>query len=145
MDVSTLVLTLAGLLGLFLLLVLLYVFGRKPTGEVPKAAVRSSEPDAPVIRPKAGVRSFDALEAIVLDRSSSKTELHDAVDEIARHYGKLYATTFNRYAHIIMALCRHPQTDKDIIIILDKALRKQNPSMRHELDMALQKGLNSRG
>jgi hypothetical protein len=141
MDVTTLILTLTGLLGVLLVLVLIYIFTRGPK-EPAKAAVKTET--APRRAPE-GLRTLEALEAVIRDRSSSKEELSSAVEAIGSHYGKIHATTLARYSRIIMSLCRHPNTDKTIIIGFDKVLRQQNPGMRQELDLALRKGLDSRG
>ena len=141
MDVTTLILTMAGLLGILLVLVLIYVGGSSskpaPVSVSPEPAADPKAPAAP--------RGFDALEAVILNRKSSKQELRDATLAIAKQYGKVYATTLTRYTRIIVALCRHPQTDKRIIVDFDRALRDQNPNLKTEIDMALKKGLDSRG
>lgn len=145
MDVTTLILALTGLLGILLVLVLIYIFARapkeKPQTAAPKSAGKSEA--APRKAPE-GVPTLDALEAVVFNRSSSKEALRSAVEAIGMHYGKIYATTLNRYMRIIMSLCRHPNTDKTILVNFDKTLRQQNPGMRQELEMALKKGLDSR-
>ncbi len=139
MDITHLLLLFTALLGVLLLLVLIYVLTR------PRAAVEVTPPPAdelPKKHPQAV--SFEAAEAVILDRTSSKTELTGAVDVIAKYYGKIYATTLTRYTRIIVTLCRHPQTDKQILLTLDRALQSQNPGLKHELELALQKGLSSR-
>ena len=139
MDVTTLIMTLTGLLGVLLVLVLIYIFARTPSKEPAKAAPEATPRKAPE-----ALRTLEVLEAVIRDRSSSKEELRSAVEAIGRHYGKIHATTLARYSRIIMSLCRHPQTDKTIIVSFDKVLRQQNPGMRQELDLALRKGLDSR-
>lgn len=141
MDITTLILTMAGLLGVLLVLVLIYVGGSSST----PTPVSASEEPVSESKASAAPRGFDALEAVVLNRKSSKEELRDATLGIARQYGKIYATTLTRYTRIIVALCRHPQTDKRIIVDFDRALRDQNPNLKTEIDMALKKGLDSRG
>lgn len=138
MDVTHLLLLFTALLGVLLLLVLIYVLTR------PRAAAEASPPadDLPGKQPQ--VLSFEAAEAVILDRASSKAELAGAVEAIAKHYGKIYATTLARYTRIIVTLCRHPRTDKQIVLLLDRALQAQNPGLKHELELALQKGLSSR-
>jgi hypothetical protein len=144
MDITTLILTLTGLLGILLVLVLIYV-GGSASKQKPGSVSAPAETETPGRAPAGGPRSFDALEAIVLNRKSSKEELRDATEAIAKQYGKIYATTLTRYTRIIVSLCRHPQTDKRIIVDFDRALREQNPNLKTEIDIALKKGLDSRG
>jgi hypothetical protein len=142
MDVTTLIISMAVLLGVLLVLVLVYTSdGKKKKEPTP---VKKTEPEAPVKKAPPKL-AFDVLEAIVFDRGSSKEVLQEAVEAIARDYGQVHATTLARYTHIIVKLCRHPNTDKRIIVDFDKSLRKQNPNLKIELDMALKKGLDSRG
>jgi hypothetical protein len=74
------------------------------------------------------------------------------LDLILKHHGniskKLGARPhpdFDKYMWVIIAICRHPSTNKDIIINFDKALTKQNPDYKAEINEAVAKGLNSRG
>jgi hypothetical protein len=46
---------------------------------------------------------------------------------------------------ILFAICRHPNTNKDIIINFDKELEHLNPEYKKEINEAIAKGLNSRG
>jgi len=139
MDITTLILAMAALLGVLFVLVLLYTSkGRSPKSEPVSPSLQ--EPYRAAARP----RTFDELEAVILDRKSSKEQLRDASAEIGSRFARVYATTLGRYSHIIVALCRHPKTDKDIVVAFDRALREANPNLRQELDAALQKGLNSR-
>ena len=142
MDITLLIVIMSVLLGLLLILVLVYVSNGTSKPEQPA----SSKPSQPMERKKeATPQTFESLEAIVLDRNCTKQALRDAAKAIASQYGQVHATTLQRYSRIIVALCRHPQTDKQIIIDFDKSLRKQNPNLKIELEMALQKGLDSRG
>jgi flagellar basal body-associated protein FliL len=130
------------LMGLLILVVVVYVVSgaKKAPVEAVAAPVKAK---APGKRPSSRL-TFDAAEAIILDRGSSREDLAAAVDAISRYYAQVHATTLSRYSRIIVSLCRHPRTNKDLVVQLDRALQKQSPNLHQELDAALKKGLNSR-
>jgi hypothetical protein len=139
MDLSVLIMMLAGLLALLLLLVVVYLLNR------PKPASKRRPSDKALKPAEGGLSTFDALEAVILDPKSSKAELSKAVDAIRSNHAMIRAGTLERYTRLMTALCRHPHTDKSLVISLDKGLQEQNPNFRQELEAALQKGLNARG
>jgi len=49
------------------------------------------------------------------------------------------------YKFLITRLCRHPNTNKDLIIKFTNSLEKLNPSYKIEINENLMTGLNSRG
>lgn len=51
---------------------------------------------------------------------------------------------FRNLSEILIRVCKHPNTTKDIILDFDKALRQQNPKYKHELSTVLTQALNSR-
>jgi hypothetical protein len=71
---------------------------------------------------------------------------------ILKYYGHIHEKLgirshpdFDIYMEILIIICRHPNTNKDIIIKFDKELTRLNPSYKAEINEALTKGLNSRG
>ncbi len=52
---------------------------------------------------------------------------------------------FDIYMEMLIVVCRHPNTNKNIIIDFDKELLKLNPQYKAEINDAITKGLNSRG
>ena len=139
MDVMNLLLLLGALLLLLLLLVIIYLLNRSREVSKRPPAEKGAQPQ------ESGLATFDALEAVILDQQSSKAELSRAVDAICRHHGTIRTATLERYLRLMVALCRHPRTDKSIVIALDRGLQGQNPNFSQELEAALRKGLNSRG
>jgi hypothetical protein len=136
-------LLLVALMGLLILVVILYVVtGRnKVPAKVSDTPVKAAQPP----KKRAPSRlTLDGAEAIILDRGSSREDLAAAVDAISRNYAQVHATTLSRYSRIIVSLCRHPQTNKDLVVQLDRALQKESPNLHQELEAALKKGLNSR-
>ena len=49
------------------------------------------------------------------------------------------------YMDIIFKLCRHKNTNKNIILAFMKQLEKSNPEYKKEINDAMMRGLNSRG
>jgi len=98
------------------------------------------------------VLDFDAYMAIIKNRKSDTQALQEAVDNIIKHYGKIppklgirLPDDYYRYEEILLRLCRHKNTNKDVIISFYKRLLKQNPNYTKEINDALTKGLNSLG
>jgi hypothetical protein len=52
---------------------------------------------------------------------------------------------FDIYMDVLFTLCRHPNTNTDLIINFDKELARLNPDYKQEINNAISKGLNSRG
>jgi hypothetical protein len=138
MTVTNLLLVLGALLVLLLLLVVIYLLNRPGPAPQRRSSGKAAQPK------KGGLPAFDALEAVILDPKSPKAELSRAVDTIRRHHGTIRAESLERYIHLVIALCRHPQTDKSLVIALDRGLQEQNPNFSQELEAALRKGLNAR-
>jgi hypothetical protein len=96
--------------------------------------------------------SFKSLVKIVKNKESSSEELVDALALIIKHYGVIPAKLgirthpeFTTYAELIMRICRHPNTTKDLIVQFDRELERKNPQYKKEINDFLTKGLNSRG
>jgi len=51
---------------------------------------------------------------------------------------------FDIYMEILFTICRHPNTNKDIVIKFDRELGRLNPEYKKEINEAITKGLNSR-
>ena len=139
MDVMNLLLLLGALLLLLLLLVIIYLLNRSKAVPKRPSAEKGAQPQ------ESSPLAFDALEAVILNQQSSQAELSGAVEAICSHHGTIRAATLERYLRLMVALCRHPHTDKSTVIALDRGLQGQNPNFAQELEAALRKGLNSRG
>ena len=147
MDKTTLILIMNGLLIVLLLLVITFVFARSGKKAPKKPAV--SKPQTAV---KKRVRSFEELKAAIKDKKSSARTMQEALDELLEHYGTIEKKLgirphpdFGRYMEILFIICRHRNTNKDIIVDFDRRLAEKNPDYRKEIDDALQRGLSSRG
>ena len=53
-------------------------------------------------------------------------------------------TDFDIYMDILFTICRHPNTNKNIIIKFDRQLTNENPEYKADINDAITKGLNSR-
>jgi len=52
---------------------------------------------------------------------------------------------FEIYSELILRICHHPNTTKEIILKLDRELERLNPEYKMELEDSLTKGLDTRG
>ncbi|MFT7860460.1 MAG: hypothetical protein ABXS93_05955 [Sulfurimonas sp.] len=95
--------------------------------------------------------TFAELVAVIKHQDSTTEELKWALDVIVKYHDKIdpkhgvrVSDDFYRYSEIILRLCKHPNTKKELIIRFDSALRKANPEYAKELNDSLTKRLNSR-
>ncbi|WP_457748467.1 hypothetical protein [Sulfurimonas sp.] len=96
--------------------------------------------------------NFNTLLEIIKDTKSTTQELKEAVDLILKYYGKIPKKLgirahpkFEIYSELLLRICHHPNTNKNIILKLDRELEKLNPEYKLELEDSLTKGLNTRG
>lgn len=86
--------------------------------------------------------SFDDLLMVLKNTASSTQELGECVDTILKDYREI--DDFSGYEKAIVYLCKHPNTNKRLIIRLDTTLEKYNPSFKTKIASALKMGLDSR-
>jgi len=148
MDITLLVKSIAGLVGILGLLIFffLYMQSTKSTKRVKKKIKQTKE-----VKKEESLHLDDLL-AVIRRKSATTQELSDTLDQIIKHYGKIHPKLgirthpdFDIYSEILFRICRHPNTNKDIIIKFDKELEKLNPEYVQEINEAISKGLNSRG
>ena len=148
MSVEAILNTIGGLFAILVLLIFIFVLpARKKRANKSQKRTQSKQGQAKSEQKY----SFEELEQIIKDPASTTEQLQFAVDQIVRYYriippkiGIRPHPDFKRYKNLIMYLVRHKNTHKDIILQLDSALLKENPSYKEELDAALNKALNSR-
>lgn len=145
MDIVLLIKSIAGLT--VVLGILLFVFLYSPKGK--KSVKKKSRSEPAPQRPKF---DWETILETIKNKKSSTQELAEAVDLVLKYHGTIPKKLglrahpeFDRYSELILRLCRHPNTNKDIIVRLDLELEKKNPEYKRELNDALTKGLNSRG
>jgi len=146
MDITLLIKSIAALSGALGILILLYFYlshANKPQKK--KASkkiqhIREVQPD------------LNTLLEIIKDKKSTTLELKEAVDLIVKYYGKIPKKLgmrahpkFEIYSELILRICHHPNTTKEIILKLDRELERLNPEYKMELEDSLTKGLDTRG
>ena len=96
--------------------------------------------------------TLESLLAIIKNKETSSVELKAALDLVLKYHGHIHKKLgvrshpdFDIYMDIIFTICRHPNTNKDIIVGFDRSLTKLNPEYMPDINNALTKGLNSRG
>lgn len=145
MDIVLLIKSIVGLVAVLALLLFLFIYLQKSNKSVKKEPL----PEPVQHTPK---HDWATLFEIFQNKKSTAKELEDAIDLLLKYHEsipkKLGLRThpeFDKHSDIMLYLCRHPNTNKDLIIKLDRGLEKKNPEYNREINDALTKGLNSRG
>ena len=149
MDIELIIKSVVGLIVLLTVLVIVFIL---PARAKKKKKAQAKKSVKKVVEEKEKVLPFDELRAIVRRKSSTTEDLQKAVDQIVEHYSKIHPKMgirshpeFDKYVDLIVHLVRHRNTNKDLILKLDRALVKNNPDYKAELNDTLTKALNSRG
>ena len=149
MSTTTLITLLSVLLLILIPLLLSYLVF--PDKEVSLKGPRKKPLKEPII-PSDKPLSFEEISDIFAHTSSSKEVLKEAIEQLAKHHGKIHAKLgdlphpdYKRYLSLIINLCKNPQADKDVIIALDQKLRAKNPRYGLDIDDAINKGIAMRG
>ncbi|MDD2906205.1 MAG: hypothetical protein PHH41_00480 [Sulfurimonas sp.] len=150
MELTLLIKSVMGLVVILGVLVfVLVISSRNKKAKLLLTPENSEEKTAHIARVQT---DMPTLLAIIKNKKSSSKELGDALDLVLKYHGtihpKLGSRThpdFDVYMEILFTICRHPQTNKDIILNFDRELEKKNPEYKIEINEAIAKGLNSRG
>lgn len=148
MDIVLLIKSIMGLVVILGILIMFFLYApvskKKEPKEKKKSYVQESKAE-----PK---HELKELLEVIRNKHSSTEELAKALDAIIKYHGKIHPKLgirahpdFDIYSEILLRICRHPNTSKDIIIKFDKELEKRNPEYVREINDSLTKGLNSRG
>ena len=103
--------------------------------------------------PKVVVKTdFEYLRGIIANPESSTKELSDALELIIKYHGTMHRKLGMRahpeskaYLNVLFKVCRHKNTNKEMIVKFNNDLEKLNPKYKREINNALMRGLNSRG
>jgi len=151
MEIGLLIKFVVGLIVLLMVLVGVFLLPKKISSKNKKNNTKEEKPKQ-TTKKEEKIPPFDELLAIVKNSSSSTAELNEAIDIIVNNYAKIPPKVgirshldFDKYVKLIVYLVRHKNTNKDLVLKLDKALVKNNPSYKAELNDTLNKALNSRG
>lgn len=95
---------------------------------------------------------LDYLLGVIKNTKTTAKELATVLDLVIKHHGTIAKKLgsrvhpdFDTYMEILLAICRHKNTNKNIIVKFNKELETLNPSYKEEINSAVTKGLNSRG
>jgi len=146
MEVTLLVKSIVGLVVILAILLSVFLYsqaGKKTTKQKKKVEKKKVHTDP---------QSLEYLLEIIRDKSSTTKELKEALELILKHHGNIHPKLgmrthpdFDIYSEILLRICRHPNTTKDLIIKFDRELERLNPQYVREINDSLTKGLNSRG
>lgn len=145
MDIVALIKLLLGLSALLTLLLLFYLYRahkkKRQPENIQKADIRT--PAAP---------SLEDILKVIKEKASTTKELDEAVKSLLAYHAKIPPkrgmnahSRFALYSEILIRVCHHPNTNKEIVLGLERELIKQNPVYKLELEDSLNKGLNTRG
>jgi len=144
MEITLLVKTIVGLVVVLGILVFILVLPKQQEKKKKQGKNASNSNRGPKT-------DLESLRHIIRNRISSKKELQEALDLVIKHHGnipkKLGTRTnpgFDSYMEILIMICRHPNTDKNIILGFDKQLSNLNPNYKSEISESITKGLDSR-
>jgi len=144
MEITLLVKTIIGLVVVLGILVFILVLPKQQEKKKKQAKASSRKSSGPKT-------DLESLRHTIRNRMASKKELQEALDLVIKHHGhipkKLGTRTnpgFDSYMEILIMICRHPNTDKNIILGFDKQLSALNPNYKSEINESITKGLNSR-
>lgn len=142
MEITLLVKAIIGLVVILGILVFILLLPKEKT----KTTNIKSSTDS-----RASKTDLNSLRQIIRNRVSSKKELQDAVNLVIKHHGNIpkrlgsrVNPQFDSYMEILIMICRHPNTDKNIILNFDKQLSTLNPEYKNEINDSISKGLDSR-
>jgi len=153
MDIVLLLKSIAGLVALLALLIFFLLYRSKKKKQNKSSAKSSSAKKSYVSESKVTQKhDMPTLLGIIRNKKSTTQELQKALELVIKYHGNIPKKLglrshpeFDNYAEIILRICRHPNTNKDIIIYFDRELEKLNPDYAKEINDTLTKGLNSRG
>jgi len=150
MDIVLLVKSIAGLT--VILAILLFVFLYSPKAKKRQKTQKKVQKSYTTPSPAKPKTDWKSLIKVLRNRESTTEELKEALDLMLKYHGKIpeklgirVNPEFDKYAEAILRLCRHPNTNKELIIDFDRELESKNPEYIKEINDALTKGLNSRG
>jgi len=148
-DIVLLVKSIAGLSVILGILLFLFLYSPSKKKEDKKGSKKKHYTTPTPPQPKT---DWDSLAKVIRSKKSTPQELGEALDLILKYHGTIpkklgirVNPEFDKYSEVILRLCRHPNTNKDLIINFDKELEKRNPEYVKEINDSLTKGLNSRG
>jgi hypothetical protein len=146
MDVTLLLKYFIGLVILLSIALFFFLYSRSNKKKQIEIKEKKSKPK------KIEFKEFDEYLSIIKNKATDTQTLQQTVDDILKYYGTIPAKLgirvhpeYYKYEEVLLRLCRHKNTNKNIIISFYKQLLKKNPKYAKEINDALTKGLNSLG
>ncbi len=146
MDITLLIQSGMGLIVLLAFLIFLLFYS--PSAKAKKLKKKNSSQQS---KPKPEI-DLEILRKTIKNKKTTAKELKESLDLVLKYHGLIHKKLgirthpdFDIYMDILFTICRHPATNKDIIIGFDKELSKLNPEYKADISDAVTKGLNSRG
>ncbi len=148
MEITLLVKSILGLVVVLGLLIFLLIL----PGKTKKTQKKSGEKTLKTPVTKELEPTLEDLRKVIKNKKSTEAELKEALETVIKKYGKVHKKLglrahpdFDIYMDMLFTICRHPNTNKDIIVQFDRDLGRLNPEYKKEINEAITKGLNSRG
>jgi len=146
MELELLIKSALGLVAVLVVLVFLFVVPSQMKGKPKK--VKSVSP----AKKQEAKTDLKSLAAIINHKNTSAKTLQTTLNLVIQHHGiitnKLGTRThpdFDIYMGILVAICRHPHTSKDIIMKFNKELERLNPKYKKDIQSTTSNALDSRG
>lgn len=86
--------------------------------------------------------TLDDLKAIAKDKTTTNERLNYCAKKLVEI--EIDANDKNKVMEILFLIVAHKNSDKDIILSLEKALKTKYPTFKTDIDVALKAGLDSR-
>ncbi len=148
MEITLLVKSILGLVVVLGLLIFLLIL----PGKTKKTQKKPEEKTLKTPATKELEPTLEDLRKVIKNKKSTEAELKEALETVIKKYGKVHKKLglrahpdFDIYMDMLFTICRHPNTNKDIIVQFDRDLGRLNPEYKKEINEAITKGLNSRG
>jgi len=147
MEITLLVKSFFGLVFILAVLIFFLLYLSKK-----KKIIQNRQTENSLKHKNSDEHSLEYLLKIIKNRASSSAELKNALDLVIKHHGTIHPKLglrphpdFDVYGEILLRICRHPNTDKNIILDFDRALESKNEDYKKDINDFITKGLNSRG
>ncbi|MCD6260016.1 MAG: hypothetical protein J7J31_10495 [Helicobacteraceae bacterium] len=146
MEITLLIKSIIGLIVFLAILLYILLIPSKKIEPKPIKQESHHEDDGSMKTDKA------SLLGILKNKKTSSQDLAKALDLILKHHGRIHKKLgershpeFDYYMDVLFTICRHPNTNKEIILNFDKRLATLNLDYKKDINEAIAKGLNSRG
>ena len=146
MEITLLIKSIIGLIVFLAILLYILLIPSKRVKSKPVKKESPREDDGSMKTDKA------SLLAVIKNKKTSSQDLSKALDLILKHHGRIHKKLgershpeFDYYMDVLFSICRHPNTNKNLILGFDKKLEALNLDYKKDINEAIAKGLNSRG